>query len=122
MRNLLALLGAALVAVAVVGWYLDWYKIQTEPGSAGHREVKIDINGPKIKQDLGKGREKLRDAIESKGQQPAAPNAAPTSGATNPQFPTPPGFGAGYPTPEEQGYVLPPQNTPSPTAPRVYRD
>src|SRR5947208_2280392 len=32
MRNLLALLGAAVVAFAVVGWFLGWYQIKTTPG------------------------------------------------------------------------------------------
>ena len=59
MRNLLALMGAALVTFAAVGWYLDWYRIRTEPGASGHRQVEIDFNGTKIQHDLEKGRDKL---------------------------------------------------------------
>jgi hypothetical protein len=72
MRNLLALFGAVLLTFAVVGWYLDWYKIQSRPSADGHRKFSIDINGPKISEDLSKGQEKLKHALESKEKKPAA--------------------------------------------------
>jgi hypothetical protein len=123
MRNLLALLGAALVTFAVVGWFRDWYKIQTGPDAAGHREVNIDINGRKIKQDLNKGREKLHEVLDHKGQEtaPAAAHAAPNAGT--PAFAPPPGFGPTVPTSQGEEFVLPSGNAVAPTpAPRVYHD
>ena len=40
MRNLLALVGAALVAFLGLGWYLDWYHITPKPATAtGHRPM-----------------------------------------------------------------------------------
>jgi len=64
MRNLLALLGAAIVTFAVAGWYLDWYKLRNNPADEGHHSVNIDINKAKIGQDLQRGGERLHDAIE----------------------------------------------------------
>src|SRR5262245_21061125 len=55
MRNILALVGLAVVTFVAVGWYLDWYKVSTVPGASGHREVTIATKGPKINGDLGKG-------------------------------------------------------------------
>ncbi|HEY1375923.1 MAG TPA: hypothetical protein VGF55_03980 [Gemmataceae bacterium] len=66
MRNLLALLGAALVTFLAIGWYLDWYHITPRAGATpGHRSVEIDINSKKIGEDVHKGVE----AVEQKGHQ-----------------------------------------------------
>ncbi len=89
MRNLLALIGAAVVAFVVVGWMLGWYKIKTATGPQGHPQVNIDFDGSKIKEDLSRGRERLASFLEqpsSQSTQPT-PSAAPTT--TNP--PLPPG-------------------------------
>jgi hypothetical protein len=64
MRNLLALLGFALVTFLVVGYYLDWYHVSPKPTDpTGHRTVEIDINSKKIGADVNKGVE----AVEKKG-------------------------------------------------------
>jgi hypothetical protein len=66
MRNLLALLGFALVVFLVVGWYLDWYHITPKTGStAGQRSYQLDINSKKIGDDVHKG----VDAVEQKGHE-----------------------------------------------------
>ena len=64
MRNLLALLAAALLSFAGIGWYLDWYKVQSTTTKDGHRRVNIDIHSQKIGDDLQKGSEKLQEAWE----------------------------------------------------------
>ena len=65
MRNLLALLGAAVVAFAAVGWYLDWYHIKSTPGTnAGHQNVSVDINSAKILQDGQKGVKKIEAKLQ----------------------------------------------------------
>jgi hypothetical protein len=64
MRNLLALLAMALITLAVLGWYLNWYKISSTPSSGGHRQVEIDLNTPKIGHDVEKGGEKVRKMLE----------------------------------------------------------
>lgn len=68
MRNLLALLGALVVTFLVAGYFLGWYSIQSVPSSPGHHKVNIDVDGTKIRQDLNKSGEQIRDWIGSKTQ------------------------------------------------------
>ena len=80
MRNLLALLGAALVTFLVVGWYLDWYHVSPKAGATpGHRSVEIDINSKKIGDDVHKGvqagSEKIHNLIDKDGKPMAKPAA-----------------------------------------------
>jgi hypothetical protein len=58
MRNLLALAGAALLAFVVVGWFLGWYKVESTDTPNG-RKIDIDVNSPKITEDINKAREAL---------------------------------------------------------------
>lgn len=86
MKNLLALAAFALLLFAGVGWYLGWYKIQSSPSADGHRQISIDLNTPKIKDDLNTGKEKLRDLLSSKekensGLRQTVVPARPDSGA-----------------------------------------
>jgi len=108
MRNLLALAAAALLAFAGIGWYLGWYKIETNATSSG-RHISIDLNTPKIKEDVGKGKERLRDILDddrsnsspASNQQPniqplpqtdAQPTSFPRPGGNDSPFrPVPPG-------------------------------
>jgi hypothetical protein len=123
MRNLFALLGAALLTFVVVGWYLDWYKVKTEPDASGHREVNIDINGPKIKEDLHKGRERLQQAIDSKGNGPAAQAPGQHPGAAKASVPTPASFGSPSTPPEGSAFANPAGGVvPPPPEPGRYRD
>jgi hypothetical protein len=72
MRNMLAFLGAAALTLAGVGWYLGWYDVLVKPSSGGHQKVDIDVNIPKIKDDISKGEEKgkkkLQEALDSHNQ------------------------------------------------------
>lgn len=68
MRNLLAFLAAAVLTFAGLGWYLDWYKVQSTPTLAGRTNINIDIDAKKISEDvhqgIKKGEEKLHSALE----------------------------------------------------------
>ena len=65
MRNLLAFLAALAITIGVVGWYLDWFHIQTcTSRQSGDRNVEIDINTKKIGDDLHKGEQKIQDALD----------------------------------------------------------
>ncbi len=64
MRNLLALLAAATLTFAGVGWYLGWYTVESTSAAAGHHKVHIDIDGRKMTTDLRKGEEKLQEALD----------------------------------------------------------
>jgi len=66
MRNLLAMLGAAVVTVLAVGWYLDWFKVHKGEAQDGKQHYSVEVNTPKIGEDLHKGTEKLHGAIDRK--------------------------------------------------------
>jgi hypothetical protein len=91
MRNLLAFLAAAVLVVAALGWYLDWYKIESVPTLGGHEEVNIDIDSKKITADVEKGAErgaeKLHDVLQKKGA--AEGSEPPATGQTASGKPTP---------------------------------
>jgi hypothetical protein len=64
MRNLLALLGFALVTFLIVGWYLDWYHVTPRQTTApGHQGLEIDVNRKKIGDDVNKGIKAGEDEI-----------------------------------------------------------
>jgi hypothetical protein len=76
MRNLLALLGAAVLTFVVVGWYLGWYSFAAAPGSSpGHESVTIDIDRKKIDADIHKGERKVEEALEHAAQHETAKQA-----------------------------------------------
>jgi hypothetical protein len=110
MRNLLALAAAGILGFAGIGWYLGWYSIQSEPTPTG-RHISIDLNTPKIKEDVGRGKEKLRDYLTPDDKiisnTPPAPNGSPVP----PQAPVTP---AGFQRTEDGGLVYPATNQPMP--------
>jgi hypothetical protein len=76
MRNFLALLGAALVAFLVVGWYLGWYQISNLPSPNGKQSVNVSINSDKITQDIKKGGEMVEQFRDKKTEPEAKPGPA----------------------------------------------
>ena len=64
MKNLLALVGAAVVLVVGLGWYLGWYKLGVEKGTPDHPKVNVEVEGDKIKADLKKGKETVGEFIK----------------------------------------------------------
>ena len=64
MKNLLALVGAVVVLVGGLGWYLGWYKIGTQPGSDGKTKIEVEVEGNKVKADLKKGKETVGEFIQ----------------------------------------------------------
>jgi hypothetical protein len=48
MKNILALVGLAVVLVAGAGWYFQWFSIKSEPAADGHRSFNVDVNTQKI--------------------------------------------------------------------------
>ncbi len=58
MRNLLALIGAVVVLVVGLGWYLGWYTLGTEPG-----KVEVDFHTKKIADDIKKGSQSVGDLL-----------------------------------------------------------
>jgi hypothetical protein len=64
MKNLLALVGAAVVIVIGLGWYLQWFKFGSEPGTTGHPKFNVEVESDKIKADLKKGKETVGEFIK----------------------------------------------------------
>jgi hypothetical protein len=113
MRNLLALGAAGLLGFAGIGWYLGWYRVQTTPTADGHRQISIDLNTPKIKEDVGKGKEKLRDFLSSDDNGPA--QVTPSNNANPPPSGVTP---AGFQRSNDGGVVLPANDNSAPFAPQ----
>jgi hypothetical protein len=98
MKNLLALVGAVVVLVAGLGWYLGWYKVGVSNGTG---DVKFDLK--KVESDLKKEKETvgqfIKDHENGKGV-PAVPTgsipnsdgtfAPPSSPLQLPPLPSPP--------------------------------
>src|SRR5262249_21335341 len=82
MRNLLAFAAAVVLAFLGLGWYLDWYKIQSVPGiTPGQSSYNIEFHQQKITQDVQKGvqrgEQKLEQVMDKKGTDTSPPVAAP---------------------------------------------
>lgn len=76
MKNLLALAALALLAFTGLGWYLGWYSVATNPTPTG-RHISIDLNTPKIKEDAGRAREKVRDILSGDDDKSPQTNVTP---------------------------------------------
>jgi hypothetical protein len=53
MKNFLALVGALVIGVGGVGWYLGWYKVNVSKGSDGNTEIKTSVDTKKALDDSG---------------------------------------------------------------------
>jgi hypothetical protein len=73
MRNLLALVGLAIVLFAGVGWYCGWYTFQSTPTVTGEREFRVRVNTKEIASEVKQGAEKIEKAFGQGEQRPAAP-------------------------------------------------
>ena len=102
MRNLFALVGAAVVAFAVIGWFRGWYSFQTVPTSPGHYNVNIDVNREKISSDVGTAKQVVADKLQG-GSHPVTSQPLPPDQKA-------PGFNVNVrPTGETGGgFTLPP--------------
>jgi len=89
MRNLLAFLGAAILTVLVLGWYLGWYNISREPSTSGHSKLEVDINSEKIGQDLKQGEQKVQGFLDQNTPANSTPAAPATPSTQDPKAPTP---------------------------------
>jgi hypothetical protein len=93
MRNMLAFLAAAALALVAVGWYLDWFSLHTVPGESGHSRVTIDINTPKVRQDVHAAEEKIEKKLAAKNPPAASLSSEVPPAANTPADPVPPVIG-----------------------------
>jgi hypothetical protein len=90
MRNILAVVGAAVVAFLAVGWYLGWYQVSSTTSSKGPQSVQVDINPNKITEDVRKGvenGEKIVDSLREQGANKEKAATPPAGGTAQPTTP-----------------------------------
>ena len=75
MRNVLAFLAAATLTVVGVGWYLGWYRVSDAPADQGRRNINIEFNTTKIREDLSKGGQKVQQILDNKRKERAGDKA-----------------------------------------------
>ncbi len=94
MRNLLALVGLAVIGFGGLGWYMGWYKLNVAKSSDGNIQITTDVDAKKVTSDSSEFLKNVSTVIGSHvdkaGQdaKTATPNTAPggTPGPiTNPQ-------------------------------------
>src|SRR5262245_41380929 len=113
MRNILALLAAAVLVFAGVGWYLGWYEISRTTDSDGHPNITIDLNNQKITEDLKKGEQKVHNLITRDKQTGDRQRVAPESPPVPPPPPLPPAVPS-VPGSGSSAVTLPPLPPPLP--------
>jgi hypothetical protein len=89
MKNTLAVIAFVVIAFAAVGWYLNWYGINLTPTPEGRHKVTIDLNTPRITEDLQKGREQVVKLLKKNEQPEGAANTTNTNAAPFPTFTNP---------------------------------
>jgi hypothetical protein len=85
-RNLLALLGFAVLIFIGLGWYLGWYTFTVKPGSDGKIQFQGDVNTIKIRDDAQTAKERVGKILQSDSPSvptdfvgPPSPNAGKTT-------------------------------------------
>ncbi len=71
MRNLLAFMMALLLTLGGLGYYLDWFRIRSAPGTDGHTTLNIDLNTVKAYQDVSKAATKGAQLLDKKAKEEA---------------------------------------------------
>lgn len=75
MRNLFALIGFAVVAFAVVGWYCGWYQLTLNKGAGGKVEIKTEVDTKKVADDSSTFFQKLGQILSERAQSATTGNA-----------------------------------------------
>lgn len=102
MRNLLALVGLAVIGFGGVGWYMGWYKLSYSRTPDGNLQISTTVNTEKAGTDTSEFMKNagavINSQVDKAGQdaKTAAPNSAPGN---------------------IPGPVVPPQVSPNPTVP-----
>lgn len=81
MRNLLALIGLAVVLFFGLGWYFNWYSFAVQPGVDGQRRIELNVNTNKIVSDTKSGVETVGEVIKNRSsdETPATNRTTPSS-------------------------------------------
>jgi cytoskeletal protein RodZ len=91
MRNMLALFAALILTVVGLGWYLNWYKVRSQPASVpGQHSVGIDINTNKISTDVQNAEQKFQKMLENKAKEETDKAASDAKKTGDLMLPSPP--------------------------------
>jgi hypothetical protein len=119
MKNLLALVGLAVVGFGGVGWYMGWYTLKVDRDNGGHVNVSTKVDTKKVLEDSGNWLQQAGKFLETKVQKASDDAKVQPPGAAG-TTPGPVSIPNGNnPTPNtnvNQGsWLLPPQTYPIPT-------
>lgn len=73
MRNLLALVGLAVVGFFGLGWYLGWYSVGVAPAPDGKKRISFDVDTAKMANDAKRAGDKVGALLQNAGAPPTAP-------------------------------------------------
>lgn len=111
MRNLLALVGLAVVGFGGVGWYMGWYKVKIDRSAAGELQVETKVNTKQVSEDTGNWLQQAGKFLDAKVEQASKDAKTAQPGTTPGTTPGPVTAPAG--TNANQGsWLLPPQTYP----------
>jgi hypothetical protein len=82
MRNLLALIGLAVVALAAIGWYCEWYKLTVTRDQSGQPEIKTTVNTDKVADDSSAFFKRMEELVSEKvraGEKKPEPSTTPSN-------------------------------------------
>ncbi|MBX9623277.1 MAG: hypothetical protein K2X82_05645 [Gemmataceae bacterium] len=82
MRNLLALIGAAVVAFAGVGWYMNWYTIKVAKSGDGNIQVQTNLDTKRVAEDAGEGARRVGELINSQAEKATSDAQTPAPATT----------------------------------------
>ena len=66
MRNFLAFLVVAILVLAGIGYYMEWYSFKTTMAPDGHKTYSVDVDTKKVQGDVNTGEKKVTDLFHEK--------------------------------------------------------
>lgn len=116
MRNLLALIGLAVVVVGGAGWYLGWYKLDVSKSPDGKPQITTTFDTSKATGDVQHGAKQGWELIAEHARKAAEENKQHLPPANTPAPMTP--MSTNTPTPEASEGIFGPSYIVTPTEPR----
>lgn len=116
MRNLLALIGLAVVVVGGAGWYLGWYKVDVTKAPDGKPQITTTIDTSKATVDVQHGAKHGWELLAEQARKAAEENKQNLPPANTPAPMTAPQGNAS--TPESNDAIFGPSYIVTPTEPK----
>jgi hypothetical protein len=91
MRNLFALIGALIVGLGVLGWYLGWYKVNFSKNPEGNIQIQTDVDTKKVNGDSSAFFQKVGQIVDKTQQNDqngtTSPANSPAANGSSPNTP-----------------------------------